>query len=104
MNKWKISFFVTLALLLGSTTFFLYVILDQGVSYTYQQVSLEDQVKANEILGNLIVKGAKNYSQKDLLHLLRQANPKAFIVEDYNQISMGQVTFLFENDRLIKIY
>ena len=31
------------------------------------KVSYEDQVRANEVLGNLIVQGGKEYTQKDIL-------------------------------------
>jgi len=101
MNKWKWAFFVCLSVLVLSGLFFIYSAIDQGVSYTYLEVSYDYQVAANKVLGNLIVQGGKEYSQKDFLHLLRQAYPKEFIVEKENMIIMGHNQFKFENDRLV---
>ena len=86
MNKWKVSFFVALVLLVGSNLFWLYSAIDAGVTYTYQQVSLDDLSDAHSFLGELVVKGSKEYSQKDILHLVRQSYPNAFIVEEGNKI------------------
>ncbi|OOE91919.1 hypothetical protein BZG76_08705 [Salinivibrio sp. AR647] len=135
MNNWKASFFVTLTLLVGSNLFWLYSAIDAGITYTYQQVSLDDlndahsflgdlvvkggdagitytyqQVSlddlndAHSFLGDLVVKGGKDYSQKDILHLVRQSYPNAFIVEDGNKIIVNNVTFIFEGGKLSKVY
>lgn len=64
MKKWKISFFVTLLALLATNTIWLYKAIDAGVTYTYQQVSLDDKSKTVEMLGKLIAKGGNEYSKK----------------------------------------
>ncbi|WP_300433159.1 Imm58 family immunity protein [uncultured Thalassolituus sp.] len=104
MNQWKLSFFVTLTLLIFSNLFWLYSTIDAGVTYTYQQVSLDELSEANSFLGELVVKGGKEYSRKDILHLLRQSYPNAFIVEEGNKIVVNNVTFTFESDKLSKVY
>jgi len=104
MNKWKVSFFATLTLLVGSNLFWLYTAIDAGVTYTYQQVSLDDLSDAHSFLGELVVKGGKEYSQKDILHLVRQSYPNAFIVEEDNKIMVNKVTFTFEGGKLSKVY
>lgn len=104
MNKWKISFFVTLALLLASNICWLYSAIDAGVTYTYQQVSLDDLSDAHKFLGELVVKGGKEYSQKDILHMVRQSYPNAFIVEKGNKIMVNKVSFIFEDGKLSKVY
>lgn len=103
MNRWKVAFFTCLVFLILSNLLFVYSIIDQGVSYTYLEVSFDEQLHANEVLGNLIVRGGGNYSQKDFLHLLRQAYPNEFIVEKDNRISMGPNSFEFKYDRLVKV-
>jgi hypothetical protein len=100
MNKWKSAFFVSLALLVVVSCGLLYAVIDQGVSLTYMQVSYDDQVQANTVLGDLVVMGGQEYSQKDLVHLLRQEYPDAFIVEDGETISIGSNSFYFSHDRL----
>jgi hypothetical protein len=100
MNKWKIAFFFSLPLIFLSVLFSLFLLLDNGTAYTYLEVSYNDQVEANEVLGNLIVKGGQQYSQKDFLHLLRQEYPESFIVEEGNLIKMGTNVFEFQNNKL----
>ena len=104
MKKWKVSFFVTLTLLIFSNLFWLYSAIDTGVTYTYQQVSLDDLRDAHSFLGKLVVKGGKEYSQKDILHLIRQSYPDAFIVEEGNKIVVNNVTFTFEDGKLSNVY
>jgi len=103
MNKWKIAFFCCLVFLIASIIFFIYSTIDQSISYTYLKDSYDEQVKANKVLGNLIVKGSQKYSQKDILYLLRQEYPKAFIVEEKNIINIGSNKFEFEKDRLVRV-
>ena len=103
MNKWKLAFFLSLPLLILSVLFSLYLLVDNGTAYTYLEVSYNDQVQANEVLGNLIIQGGQQYNQKDLLHLLRQQYPDAFIVEESSSIKMGSNIFEFENGKLSKV-
>lgn len=103
MNKWKLAFLILVPLLILSNLFFAYALFDTAVSYSYLTDSFERQSEANEQLGNLIILGSEEYSQKDFLHLLRQANPEAFIVEEGQKISIGQNAFLFENDKLMGV-
>ena len=102
MNKWKVSFFVCLgvlvAILLGSA----YVLVDQAISYDHLNTSYKDKVEANAILGSLLVTNSESYTQKDFLFLLRQAYSKELIVEEGNKISMGFNVFEFENNQLVK--
>ena len=102
MNKWKISFFTSLIVSIFSIVFAVLVVLDNGISYTYLEVSYNDQLKANEVLGNIIVKGGEQYTQSDFLHLLRQAFPDELIVEEDNIIKIGFNTFEFKDNKLIK--
>ncbi len=102
MNKWKIAFFVCIPITILSLLFSIYVLVDNGVSYAYLEVSYNDQLRANEVLGNLVVRGGREYTQKYFLHLLRQAYPEELIVEDGAAIQMGSNVFDFHNNTLIK--
>jgi len=64
MKKWKWSFFITLTLLIVTNLFWFYSVLDVGVTYTYQQVSLDDKAKSVKMLGELIVKGGQIVPRK----------------------------------------
>ena len=103
MNKWKIAFFLSLPVLILSMLFSLFLLLENGTAYTYLEVSYNDQLKANEVLGNLIAHGAQQYNQKDFLHLLRQQYPDAFIIEEGGTIKMGTNLFEFQNDKLSRV-
>ena len=104
MNKWKVAFFFSFFLFLTSSILLVFLALDNGTSYTYLQISLDDQVNSNKVLGNLIVQGGQEYTQKDLLHLLRLEYPKEFIVEDGNIIKMNSNSFEFHKDKLVKVW
>jgi len=52
MIKWKWAFFVTLALLIATNSFWVYSFIDARVTYTYQQVSLNDKSRAVKCLAN----------------------------------------------------
>jgi len=104
MNKWKVSFFVALLLLVLSNIFWIFSSIDAGITYTYQQVSHDDLREAHKFLGELVVKKGKEYSQKDILHLVRQADKDAFIVEENNKIMVNGITFVFERNKLSAVY
>lgn len=103
MNRWKAAFFISVAFLIATNAFWLYSAIDSGVTYTYQQVSLDEKTKAVERLGALVVKGGQQYTKKDLLHILRQLNKDAFIVEEENLIEVEGIKFLFVNGRLAEV-
>lgn len=103
MNRWKVLFFLCLPLLCITSLVTLFLLLDNGTAYTYLEVSYIDQLQANEVLGNLVVKGGQEYTQKDFLHLLRQEYPSEFIVEEGDIVKMGASSFEFQNNRLFKV-
>lgn len=103
MNKWKISFLAALVLLIATNCLWAYSALDAGITHTYQQVSLDEKSKAVEMLGLLVVKGGQHYTKKDVLHVLRQLNKSAFIVEEENQIDVEGVKFFFLNGKLSEV-
>ncbi|MEP1150345.1 MAG: hypothetical protein ABJH08_01345 [Balneola sp.] len=103
MKKWKTLFFSSLVLLVVTNLFWLYEAIDTGVSQTYQQDSFEKQERVIEILGDIIVEGAQNYSKVDILFLLRQNYPDGFIVEEENKVIYEGIYFEFKNDSLVSI-
>ena len=102
-NKWKLSFFISLVFLVLSNIFWFYAVIDQAISYSYLSGSNDYANRSINSLGELIVKGADKYSQKDILHLLRQANPDEFIVVEDNVIITEYSRFTFENGKLTSV-
>ena len=103
MNKWKLAFLISVPILLASNIFLIFTVIDTAISYSYLQDSFKHHSQSESALGKLIIKGSKDYSKKDILHLLRQAEPNTFIVEEDNKIFYAGNTFIFESDRLVKI-
>lgn len=103
MNKWKVSFFAVLTLLIVANVFWIHTVLNASATYSYQQVTLYEKSKTVDLLGSLIVKNGQQYSKKDILYILRQANKDAFIVEEENQIIIDNVKFIFENGVLSEV-
>ena len=66
-------------------------------------MELHSQRQAVSELGNLIVTGIESTSKKDVVFLLRQANPDAFIVDDEEHVIYQNISFYFNNDRLVSI-
>lgn len=54
-------------------------------------------------MGNLIVQGIESKSKKDVLFLLRQAKPDAFIVDEGDVVIFENIAFKFEQDKLVKV-
>lgn len=100
MNKWKVAFFVVLALMLVSNGYLLAQLIDSWVGYSYCVDSYNDEARRFDALGKLVVAGSGDYTQADILHLLRQTKPDAFIVEEGSMIHFEGISFEFTDDRL----
>ena len=103
MNKWKVAFFVALLAGLVSNAYLFYCLLDSGISYSYLYDSYNDETRRFDALGDWVIAGADEYSKADILHLLRQADKEAFIVEEDNLIHYKGVNFVFESDKLSSV-
>ena len=103
MNRWKIAFFSAVAALVLSTGYFLFWLVDAGISYSYLTDSYNEQVTKVEKLGDLVVQGSVDYTRADILHLLRQSDPDGFIVEEGDRIHYSGITFTFTDDRLTDV-
>ena len=103
MNQWKVAFFVVLAFGLASNGYLMYLLVDGGISYSYLQDSYAAESKRFKALGELVVAGSGDYTKRDALHLLRQANRDAFIVEENDLVHYEGISFVFERDRLAKV-
>ena len=101
-NKWKTAFFVCVALLVISNLLLVNSLINQTSSLTYLRHSHNNQIKANKVLGNLVIKSGWEYSQEDILNFLRQEYEYHPIVVKGNTIKMGSNSIEFENDILIE--
>lgn len=103
MNKWKIGFFSTFAIAILSSGYLFYLLFDSAISYHYLEDSYNHESRRFNTLGRLVVAGSADYSKADFLHLLRQSDKDAFIVEEDNHIQVEAVRFIFDDDRLTSV-
>lgn len=103
MKKWKIAFFVVLILGLASNAYLSYHLVDSVISYSYLHDDYDAELRRYKALGDLVVAGSADYTKADILHLLRQANTDAFIVEEDNLIHFEGITFVFEGGNLTNV-
>ena len=103
MNNWKIAFFLAVFALVLSSGYWLFRLFDAGISYSYLHDSYNEQTRKVETLGNLIVLGSADYSKADIVHLLRQADPDGFIVEEEGRVIYAGLNFTFVDDRLTDV-
>lgn len=101
-NKWKWAFFVSTATLLTICAFLLYVVIDQSVTITYMSQGYDDTEKDLERLAATFPKDT--YTKKDVVYVLRQENPDAFIVEGECTVQLRGLRFEFSLEgKLINI-
>ena len=103
MNRWKLAFYLCLSILVVSNMYWIYQRIDSGVSFTYLTQSYEDRGRVIESFADLVVEGAQVYSKKDILSLLRRANPDALIAEEEEKIILEGLVFNFKNEVLIDV-
>ena len=103
MHRWKIAFFIVLLVALASNAYWFIRVVDSAISYSYLNDSYVAETGRFEAISKLVVAGSTEFSQADILHLLRQSNPEAFIVEDENTVVFEGIEFVFVNDRLTEV-
>ena len=98
-NKWKIAFFTCLTLLITLFVCSAYMIIDQGVSYSYLSDTLYRKDQDLKLMADIY---PKNTSQKDLVFILRQARPDGIIVEKDKLVHINEISFEFSDNDTIK--
>ncbi len=104
MVSWKSAFFVLCAFTLMETAWFLYRAVDFGVTYTYMSEGYMSCTQDLDVLERLAAVTGNKRSRKEVLALLRQQNPSAFIVEERRMIGIGGLHFTFaKNGELVEV-
>ena len=101
-KKWRIAFFLTIAAALPLILFFAYSALDQGITITCLSQGYAETEEDLARLAKIFPKNA--YTKKDIVVLLRQHNPEAFIVETSCTVELQNLRFEFDGKgRLLNI-
>ena len=101
MNKWRIAFWCCLTLLVAVTVFFVYSIIDQGVTLTNQKEGFRDTENDLDQLIEIINK--TDLTKKQIETELKDRNDFEFMDFKTDTISLNRVLLIFDNDRLEKI-
>jgi len=103
-NRWRIAFFVLLAIWITSVGVFGYEIVDQAVTISYGQDSYDAAEHALTILKRLTPAIQGRSQRLAFLELRREQNPKAFIVARDSTVELDGLVFMFAgNGRLTTV-
>ena len=103
-NRWRIAFFVLLAIWVTSVGILGYEIVDQAVTISYGQDSYDEAQRALTILKRLTPAVQGRNQRLAFLGLLREQNPKGFIVATDSTVEMDGLVFTFAgNGRLTTV-
>jgi hypothetical protein len=101
-NKWKWAFGALLTVTLGLGLWLTYRLLDQGVTITYMSEGYTQTEKSLDLLLDILPKLSVGLQKKDLIFLIRQQDPKSFVVDKAAEVSVDQLIFRFdERGRLV---
>jgi hypothetical protein len=101
MNKWKISFWSCLAVLIFTATFSIYAIIDQAVTLTYQK---EGYTHTENDLDNLIgIINKTNLTKEQIETELKKHKLYEYMDFKSDTISLDRVSLIFENNKLKQV-
>lgn len=102
VQTWRVAFFATLVVGVGSIAFLAYMVLDQGVTVTHMSEGYSRTEKDLKTLGDAFPRD--RYNKKDILVVLRKLDPDGFIVETKCAVQLNGLRFEFDNrGRLVKV-
>ncbi|MEO0453961.1 MAG: hypothetical protein AAFY98_07470 [Verrucomicrobiota bacterium] len=87
-----------LVLFFGSCAFFAYSTLDQGISYTYLEVSYEDAVKERDTLLAIALEISPESSKDEVMSLMKKKFPTATTFEKDGYTVYGPLVFKFSEE------
>lgn len=98
MNKWKIAFWCCLTILILVTGFFLYTVIDQGVTLTYQKEGYADTENDLEQIMKIINK--TDFSKSQIETELKDHKLYEFMDFQSDTIVLDRVLLIFDNNKL----
>jgi len=98
MNKWKISFWVCLTVLLLVTAFSVYSTIDQAVTLTYQKKGYTDTENDLENLIEII--NNTDLTKTQIKNELKDHKLYEYMDFKRDTISLDRVSLIFDNNKL----
>lgn len=94
-RQWRIAFFSLLAGALLGIGVLLYGIVDQGITITYMSEGYAQTKQDLSVLAAAFPRDG--YNKKDIVTILREQNPDAFIVETECTVELNGLRFEFDD-------
>ena len=101
MNKWKIAFWITLALLVFVTLFGFYSIIDQGVTITHMRDGYTAAESDLETLSLII--NETNLSKSQIQEILKQHDHFEYVDFSSDTVPLQRIGLVFEKEKLISV-
>ncbi len=100
-NKWKLAFWICFFLLIATSIFGFYQILDQGVTATYMKEGYTDTENDLETIIEII--NTTDLSKYEISNKLKKHRFSEFMDSRTDTVGLERVLLIFENDKLKKI-
>ncbi len=101
MNKWKVAFWITLALLVFVTLFGFYSVIDQGVTITHMRDGYTATESDLETLS--LILNATNLSKSQIKEVLKQHDLFEYMDFSSDTVPLQRIGLVFQNEKLISV-
>lgn len=101
MNKWKIAFWFCFALLISISLISIYIILDQGVSLTYQKEEYTNTVNDLDQIIKLI--NETDLTKNQITPILQNHEWVEYMNLESDTVELKTINLIFEEDTLKEI-
>jgi len=98
LNKWKVSFWICLTLLITSVSLGAYIIIDQAVAMSYHKADFSNTEADLETLIELI--NETDFSKEEIKLKLKDHRLFEFMNFEQTTVSLEKLTLHFENNSL----
>jgi len=95
-NRWKWAFWGSITILLPIVAILLYAVVDNIVTIDYMTQGYSETKQDFRRLADIYPKNT--YTKKDIVYILRQHSPDAFIVETECNVQIDGLRFEFTKD------
>lgn len=98
---WKIATVCLGTMLVGLLAFSAYHLLDQGITITYMESSLDLQGDQIELLCDFAPQIYRGRTKADVLSILRELRPDEIISDEREVVSISNLAFHFDENGLL---
>lgn len=100
-SRWRLVFFIVTGISLPLIAFLGYGVIDQGITIKHMSQGYEDTKQDLEVLSSVFPRD--RYNKKDIVVVLRQEYPDAFIVETECSVQLNGIRFDFNKNGSLSV-